>query len=54
MPEFRTAMVSGRNDDWYEFDGGLTEYPTGLIAGIAKPYSLPPDLPGLAPSVPVG
>ncbi|GHC69572.1 hypothetical protein GCM10010349_44470 [Streptomyces flavofungini] len=50
-PDTWTILVSGRNDDWCEFKGGLTEYLAGLVSGTVPPDGLPPDFPGRTPSV---
>ncbi|WP_405660191.1 hypothetical protein [Streptomyces sp. RK9] len=50
-PDTWTILVSGRNDDWCEFRGGLTEYLAGLVSGAVPPDGLPPDFPGRTPSV---
>ncbi|MGA4840063.1 hypothetical protein [Streptomyces sp. G45] len=53
-PDSWTILVSGRNDDWCEFQGSLTEYLAGLVSGAVPPDGLPPDFPGRTPTVEVG
>ncbi|MFR9794352.1 hypothetical protein ACL02U_00335 [Streptomyces sp. MS06] len=50
-PDDWTVLVAGRNDDWCEFRGTLTEYLAGLVSGTVPPDGLPPDFPGDAPTV---
>jgi hypothetical protein len=50
-PQRWTVLVSGRNDDWCEFKGGLTEYLAGLVSGAVMPDGLPPDFPGPTPII---
>ncbi|MFD3516655.1 hypothetical protein [Streptomyces sp. NPDC058657] len=50
-PSSWTIVVSGRNDDWCEFQGTLTEYLAGLISGKVSPDGLPPNFPGHNPLV---
>lgn len=50
-PQSWTVLVSGHNDDWCEFDGGLTEYLAGLVSGTVAPDGLPPDFPGPSPVI---
>ncbi|GAA2694679.1 hypothetical protein GCM10010400_70410 [Streptomyces aculeolatus] len=52
-PDAWTIVVAGRNGDWVEFSGTLTEYLAGLISGEVAPDGLPPDFPGRSPSVAV-
>ena len=50
-PDEWTILVSGRNDDWCEYRGTLTQYLAGLVSGRVVPDGLPPDFPGDSPSV---
>lgn len=50
-PDEWPMVVYGRNQDWVEFPGTLTEYLTGLVIGTLEPYALPPDFPGRTPPV---
>ncbi|MGA4838854.1 hypothetical protein [Streptomyces sp. G45] len=50
-PDSWTILVSGRNDDWCEFQGSLTEYLAGLVSGAVPPDGLPPDFPGRTPTI---
>ncbi|OIJ86741.1 hypothetical protein BIV24_26070 [Streptomyces colonosanans] len=50
-PQGWTVLVSGHNDDWCEFEMGVTEYLAGLVSGTVPPDGLPPDFPGATPVV---
>lgn len=46
-----TVVVAGRNDDWVEYRGSMTEYLAGLVSGEVVPDGLPLDFPGADPAV---
>lgn len=50
-PDEWTILVSGRNDDWCEYEATLTQYLAGLVSGTVPPDGLPPDFPGNSPTV---
>ncbi|MFJ3087782.1 hypothetical protein [Streptomyces sp. NPDC086838] len=50
-PDDWTVLVAGRNDDWCEFRGSLTQYLAGLVKGTVAPDGLPPDFPVDDPAV---
>lgn len=50
-PESWTIVVGGRNDDWVEFQGSMTEYLTALVLGTVPPDGLPPDFPRWPPVI---
>ncbi|WP_405760873.1 hypothetical protein OG234_21010 [Streptomyces sp. NBC_01420] len=45
------VVVSGRNDDWWEFPGGAIAFLVGLIDGSAERRGLPGDVPSRHPAV---
>ncbi|MFC8439374.1 SMI1/KNR4 family protein [Streptomyces sp. BJ20] len=50
-PDAWTILVSGHNDDWCAYQGTVTEYLAGLLAGTVSPDGLPPDFPREAPTL---
>ncbi|OKJ01859.1 hypothetical protein AMK18_10565 [Streptomyces sp. CB01249] len=50
-PDSWPVVVSGRNDDWWEFPGGAIAFLVGLIDGSAERRGLPGDIPSRHPAV---
>ncbi|WP_329028388.1 MULTISPECIES: SMI1/KNR4 family protein [unclassified Streptomyces] len=50
-PDSWPVVVSGRNDDWWEFPGGAVAFLVGLIDGSAERRGLPGDVPSRHPAV---
>ncbi|WP_330250790.1 SMI1/KNR4 family protein [Nocardia sp. NBC_00565] len=46
-----SVLVSGRNDDWCAYAGGMTSYLAGLVRGTVPPDGLPPEFPSSTPVI---
>ncbi|MFF4405976.1 SMI1/KNR4 family protein [Streptomyces sp. NPDC001404] len=45
------VVVSGANDDWWEFPGGIVEFLTAWLDGTMDRRGLPADVPSMNPHV---
>ncbi len=45
------VVVSGRNDDWWEFSGGIVKFLTAWLGGTLDRRGLPDNVPSASPRV---
>ncbi|GAB2868979.1 hypothetical protein GCM10027074_40790 [Streptomyces deserti] len=50
-PDSWTVVVSGRNDDWWEFPGGIVEFLVAVVSRTIPLPGLPAAFPSPTPSV---